>query len=787
LDGIIACTIVAHNYLPLARLVARSFLDHHPNSRFVVAFIDRPLESRAMEGECFEILPISDVDFGDEGFEHMATGYNVTEFATSVKPYVLRHLVDQADCVLYLDPDIFVYAPLDPLIDATIAAGWSVTPHCLAPIVRNGSGPTEQEIMAAGVYNLGYIGVTPRAVPFLEWWAERLRRDSVIDPSNQLFTDQRWVDLAVPIFAPHIERSPAYNVAYWNLDQRRLWFDGDIPMVDDEPLRFFHFSGYSPKNPHWLSKYQPHTPRVLMSDHPEVVRLCGDYARMMAHYSASSGPLPTYGWADAIPGLPFTDNLRRYFRSEMLAADEDGLPLPPTPLVEGGAARFEQWLREVPADSIRRLPRYLDVLWQSRDDLIGNYPDVDVGEVDEYLEWVSRSGSSESASVRVLGSPLPPPARGAHIVDLDRQKGGVDLIGYFRAELGVGEAGRLLRTGLEAAGVPTDSIACTGTPSRQEHPFEASGVARYDTVIMSVNADQFGPVRHEFGGPFFDGRYVIGQWFWELEHFPTAYRPAFKMLHEVWVATEHIRTALTAAEPSVPIVQMPLPLLAPRFDPDVDRSFFGLDDRFTFLFTFDMFSVLKRKNPIGLIEAFARAFSPGEGPMLVIKTINGSQRLEELERLRWACRARSDIVLIDEYFDVATSASLTALCDCYVSLHRAEGLGLTMSEAMALGKPVIATAYSGNLDFMTPSTARLVPWTPAEVGQGAGPYPADATWAEPDLDAAAQHMREVYEDPDAAVELGDAARRDINSRFSPVAVGARMRQRLEKIWEINHG
>jgi glycosyltransferase involved in cell wall biosynthesis len=787
LTRVVACTIIAHNYLPLARLVARSFLDHHPDGRFVVAFIDRPLESRAIEGECFEVLPISDVDFGDEGFEHMATGYNVTEFATSVKPYVLRHLVGDAECVLYLDPDIYVYAPLDPLIDSTIDAGWSLTPHCLAPIERNGKGPTEKEIMAAGVYNLGYIGVTSRAIGLLDWWAERLRRDSIIDPTNQLFTDQRWIDLAVPIFHPHIERSPAYNVAYWNLDQRRIWFDADRPMVDDVPLRFFHFSGYSPKNPHWLSKYQPHTPRVLLSEQPDVARLCGDYAREMARYSTGVGRLPSYGWADAAPGLPFSDALRQYFRREMIVADEDGLPLPPTPFVAGGAARFEQWLREVPADSLRRIPRYLDVLWESRYDLKVSYPDVAVGEVDDYLEWVSRSGFDEAPLVRFLGTSGPPAARGAHIVDLGRQRGGVDLIGYFRAELGVGEAGRLLRMGLGAAAIPTDTIPCTGTPSRQDHPFEASGVARYDTVILAVNADQFGAVRHEFGGPFFDHRYVIGQWFWEIEQFPKLYHPAFKWLHEVWVATDHMRSALTATNPPVPVQLMPLPLLAPPVDPSIDRSFFGLDDRFMFLFNFDMFSVVQRKNPAGVIDAFTRAFAPGEGPVLVIKSINGTHRLEELERLRWSCRGRSDIVIIDEYFDAMTSAALTALCDCYVSLHRAEGLGLTMSEAMALGKPVIATAYSGNLDFMTPETARLVPWEPVEIGLGADPYPPDATWAEPDLDVAARHMRDVYDDPTAAADLGRAAQRDLVARFSPEVVGARMKQRLDKIWEMNHG
>ena len=562
---VVACTIVAHNYLPMARLVARSFLDHHPNGRFVVAVIDRPIETRMLVDECFEVLPISEVDSGDEGFEYMATGYDVTEFATSVKPYVLRQLVKTADCVLYLDPDIFVYAPLDPLIDATMQAGWSVTPHCLEPIVRDGTGPTEREIMAAGIYNLGYIGVTKRASGFLDWWAERLRRDALIDPSNQVFTDQRWIDLAVPIFRPHIEPSPAYNVAYWNVDQRTLWRDGDTYMVGDEPLRFLHFSGYDPKEPWWLSKYQPSQPRTLLSDHPILAELCNAYGAAMHGARRGEGPVAPYGWAEAFAGLPLTRAIRRMFHRELVRADREGTPKPPSPFVPGGAEQFERWLRAVPAGSTRRLPRYLDVIWGERADLQSAFPELVAGNVDGFLGWVTTYGRSEYTPIALLGRPEIPSA-GPAGVSADagtRLTGGVDLVGYLKAELGVGEAGRLLRAALTSVEVPVNTIACRGTASRQDHPFEASGVAAHDIVVMAVNADQFGSVRNEFGSAFFENRYVIGQWFWEVDAFPVDLHPAFDLLDEVWVATDHVRAALLTARPRVRVELMPLPLVAP--------------------------------------------------------------------------------------------------------------------------------------------------------------------------------------------------------------------------------
>lgn len=782
-----ACTIVAHNYLPLARVLAHSFLDHHPEASFHVTVVDRPLETRTMPAERFEILPITDVDFGPEGFGHMAAIYDVTEFATSVKPFVLRHLLGRHDCVMYIDPDIRVYAPLDPLFDATIAHGWSLTPHCLQPIPRNGTSPTEHEIMQAGIYNLGYIGVSRGAGALIDWWAERLRRDAIIDPASQLFTDQRWIDLAVPIFDPYIERSPAYNVAYWNVDQREIRREGDTVMVGDEVLRFFHFSGYDPKTPYWLSKYFPGDPRTLMSENEVLAQLCEAYRVELVTSFESAGPVLSYGWAEAFPGAPMSRTLRRQLRAELLEAERNGTEPPPTPFAPGGADAFRAWLVSVPESSTSRLPRYLAAVYEERGDLQAHFPEVGHGDLGAFSVWLRNSGAKESELIRLLGDhveDLRPSVM--QVDDIGRAPDGVDLVGYLKAELGVGEAGRLAAAALSAAGIPVSPIACRGSANRKHHPFEVSGTAMHDIVLLAVNADQTGIVRHEFGGDFFRGRYIIGQWFWELSTFPR--QLAYLLVHEVWAATRHMYDAMAAsAPPNTHVVHMPLPLVAPHVAQGVSRDDLGLDDRFTFLFAFDLLSVFERKNPLAVVDAFCRAFAPGEGPRLVIKTINGSRRIKDLERLRWACRDRDDIRVWDGYLDHGMSGALTAACDCYVSLHRAEGLGLTMSEAMALGKPVIATGYSGNLDFMSDETAVLIPWTPVAVGPNAAPYDPSATWAEPDVEAAAAAMRRMADDPAEAARLGRAAQSDLAARFSPDVVGRRMSERLAEIRRTHHG
>ena len=197
----------------------------------------------------------------------------------------------------------------------------------------------------AGIYNLGYVGVAPAREAFLDWWSSRLRRDAITDPGNHIFTDQRWIDLAIPLFQPHIETSPAYNVAYWNIDQRPVTRVDGKYFVDDEPLRFFHFSGYDPNTPHWISKHQPTAPRVLLSEAPVLAEMFSEYGAKLLALTPDKSAAP-YGWSQAIPGLTLSDSIRRCFRDEVLAADAGRGPMPPTPFRPGGPQKFMRWMSE---------------------------------------------------------------------------------------------------------------------------------------------------------------------------------------------------------------------------------------------------------------------------------------------------------------------------------------------------------------------------------------------------------------------------------------------------------
>jgi glycosyltransferase involved in cell wall biosynthesis len=301
-----------------------------------------------------------------------------------------------------------------------------------------------------------------------------------------------------------------------------------------------------------------------------------------------------------------------------------------------------------------------------------------------------------------------------------------------------------------------------------------------DIALVHLNADVFDQVVADLGSTHLDGRHTVGIWYWEVEEFPKQLWPAFDLVDEVWVATEFMQRSIGANAP-VPVVHMPIPLFAPPVASGLGRSDLGLDDRFTFLFVFDHFSILDRKNPIGLIEAYTSAFGPDDGARMIIKTINGEQRVLDHERMLLAGADRPDIELRDGYLAPREVGALLAAADCYVSLHRAEGLGLTIADSMALGKPVIATDYAGSTDFLHGGIAFPVPYDLVEVGLGNDPYEAEVHWAEPDLDIASRLMRHVFEHPEEAALVGARARVELHDRFSAEVCGRRMAGRLAQI------
>lgn len=358
---------------------------------------------------------------------------------------------------------------------------------------------------------------------------------------------------------------------------------------------------------------------------------------------------------------------------------------------------------------------------------------------------------------------------------------GVNILGHFNYPSGLQVACRNMLEAYRRAGIPTSVRDVPSSYAYDEVGRDHLLGMHPHPITLTTMAPE--PLHEECYGraglAMREGTYRIGYWYWELEEAPAAWRSHESWLHEIWAPTRFIGEALrkvmtVPVKVMLPGIPMPEPVAA-------DRARFGLPaDKVLFLFVFDMCSLFDRKNPLAVIDAFRTAFSKRDKAALAIKVSRGSHDPDNFRKLKDACDSEG-IHLIDAVLPFSDIRCLMASCDAYVSLHRSEGFGLTIAEAMAMGKPAIASGYSGNVDFMTPENSLPVKCERTKIVKTVYPYTAGSTWCEPDTADAARLMRRLYDDPAAARELGERGKRDIQQTLSLEAAGKRMAARL---WEL---
>ncbi|MGD0338049.1 MAG: glycosyltransferase [Bacteroidota bacterium] len=765
----IAFTIGTKNHLHRSLTLRDSFLKHNPDWKFVI-FISDMLQSNDEMIYCKNLIEKGvDIIFVHalknririDTLEEMFFKYTVFEMSTSLKPFLLEYFLQQGcERVIYFDSDIYCLNSIEQVTALLDNYDIILTPHILKPY-DDDRNPDEIKILLSGSFNLGFIAVrnSGETLQFCRWWQQRLFKHCFMDVHNGIHADQKWIDLIPSFFNNYyILKNPGYNVAYWNLHERKIRQERGTWYVNDEKLVLFHFSGLDINDPFAISIHQN---RYTLYDVPSLDPLFEEYREEIFKHGYDIDR----NWKYYFDYLPTTtiripDSVRRLFYKEVLQETKN----PYTPDAEILNKTINSLTREVESGS--GINRIAYSLWNTRNDLRQTYPNLsDRNEQQRFRDWYLGSAYRENHIDKIFIREDPdvkeiaPPNNGMP---------GINIIGYFPYDFGNAITTRIFVKKVYETGIPftlfplqTGEHALINPEEQAEFKMYYAQQPLFKKNIFFVNADIIKFVRRNYPA-LFKGKQNSAVWWWEFENdFP--FSDSFQYIDEVIVFSDFVYSAIAKyAPPHVSVNKMRYPFIQDWkivTSPHRVREALGFsDDNFIFIFNFDFLSSYERKNPEAVVRAFAQACRERKEARLIIKTLHGYAFPERYAQLK-KCIANStisnQIVLIEDIFPRNEFMNLMNAVDCYVSLHRSEGFGLGMFEAMVMGKPVIATAYGGNCEYMHDTHSLLVDYelttskdTLFDV------YQKGWVWAEPKISPAVEYMHELCVNPSRAREIG---------------------------------
>jgi glycosyltransferase involved in cell wall biosynthesis len=371
----------------------------------------------------------------------------------------------------------------------------------------------------------------------------------------------------------------------------------------------------------------------------------------------------------------------------------------------------------------------------------------------------------------------------------------VRIVGHPFDPIGMGQLVRSVWHSLTDAGVNPLMIDIWENPSVPDREYADSlGSAITKELgtrlnIFCINGDQVAPTLEKLRDRrlFSRGSHNVIYPAWELERYPAEWAKQLSHFNEVWAMSKFTQQSISKVV-DIPVIHMPLACEVKHRALRSRRNFGIRDSAYVFLFAFDFLSYVERKNPFAVVEAFRLLITvrPFDDLVLVIKTNNSDRQTEMKKRFDAAIAPLRDrIIVIDNILTDLEMKSLMWLCDSFVSLHRSEGFGFGPAEAMALAKPVIATAYSGNMEYCNRETALLVPFTLIPLRSGEYPHWQGQHWADPDVDSATHYMRKLVDNPGWGRKLGQSARAYITKKLSYLAVGQLYLSRIRNLLAEN--
>lgn len=434
----------------------------------------------------------------------------------------------------------------------------------------------------------------------------------------------------------------------------------------------------------------------------------------------------------------------------------------------------------LPDDPVVPINRLMVLVWQQRSDLQQAFSLDDPTGRAAFVDWFIAHGVSEMRLADLYAGEDATSRRTTPPTIKKGQSGlpfGVNLIGYARGQFGIGEDVRMAALAMQAANIPFSihniepgREVCQGDDSVEALITDGLPYAVNMLCTTGIETARLAAVE---GSALFDGRRTIGYWPWELPEWPEDWRHAYALVDEVWASSRYTYEAYAKSCPKQ-LRHLPMAVTVDATVGLSRRDFRLPEDRFLFVFSFDALSSLSRKNPQACMQAFKEAFPFGDEPVgLVVKAMRVTLDNPVWRVLLEEARADRRISIISKTLSRGAVLDLYRVCDAFVSLHRAEGFGRGIAEAMMLGKPVIVTGYSGNLDFTTPGTSALVDYRLRLLNDEEYPFGAGKTWAEPDVSHAAWWMRRFVVDCRLRQRLAEHGRNLVMATYAPAIVGER--------------
>lgn len=740
-------TIVSNNYIAYAKTLMQSLELFNDNwDRYVVLVDD--INNLNMSGNNFKVIPLDYLNIPD--LENFLLRYDILEVNTAVKPWAFSRLFSIGyDKVIYFDPDIEVYRRLTD-IEASLDGNLMViTPHLLDS-VKSGDDFDDLKIINAGSYNLGFLALSKHKDldKFLTWWKSKLEFFCINNQKEGYFVDQKWMELSPSLFdGVIISKNRGYNVAYWNLPERA-----------GEYISFFHFSGLDINDNKYLSR---HRKRLLIANCGEsIVYLVKSYRnKILANgYESTKGIKYQYQIESSInthSGV-YLNDIRIDGKYAWIDKSMKIFILPSSETITLHLLYISQYYISSPKISI-----YINSKLVIEEVLFTKNFTIKVPVIKNTIsELKIESDSSFIPSEHLQNNDNRIISIGIWKITSDREtlinfetpisnttqlESGFNLIGNAKSETGVGQVLRSIAKSIDDTGIKYSIIDWSNKLSKNiddSMSYRISDKKIYDTNIFFINGCH--RLTNIFDKSLFKDSYNIGYWCWETENVPDSWYDNEDILDEIWTLSTFCHRAISKKS-NVPVIVV-TPQVQFKVNNAFDKRKYKIDDsKFKFLFIYDTFSYKERKNPYAVIESFllAKKDSRFNNAVLIVKTNS-----DELNRY-----ISDDIIVINEVMSRQDIYELHNVSDCFVSLHRSEGLGFNIIESAHLGKEIIATGWSGNVEFLTGDNINLVDYKLIKIGNDYGPYHKDDIWAEPNIEHAAEIMVRVLLKGSKAIKL----------------------------------